>query len=353
VLEVVFGASDLTRSLAEALPEGRLECVIAQLHDDTRLRQQLEFEGHATTMVAAIDASSWQLSAERPLPELFDVVVLRHGLHRAVSPRSALAQARRWLAPGGVLLVAERHADWSADFLHGLDPAWWHEGADQPQSSLLSPAAWQGALADVGFEAIELACEPAAEDLSAGAYLLLARKPAQDAANAIAPQSARWLLLADGASAACALHLQRHLESWAQQVAVVVPGLPGCLLIENHAFQRCADIGHAPGDQQAFGLLAWFTLNDFEQPCRGGLHRLGGDGRGGDQGPRMKHAAAKAAAAAIGAHDRNADLRRLGAMGLAGGSLCGGRACFAGMEVRGERMQGRQAFQCPASQRLQ
>jgi acyl transferase domain-containing protein/acyl carrier protein len=221
VLEVAFGASDLPRSLVEALPEGRLESVIAQLHDDTRLRQQLEFEGDATITVAAIDAASWQLSAERPLPELFDVVVLRHGLHRALSPRSALAQARRWLAPGGVLLVAERHADWSADFLNGIDPAWWHDGADQPQSSLLSPAAWQGALADAGFEAIELACEPAAEDLSAGAYLLLARKSVQDAANPPAPSPARWLLLADAASAACASQLRCHLESWAQDVTVV------------------------------------------------------------------------------------------------------------------------------------
>jgi acyl transferase domain-containing protein/NADP-dependent 3-hydroxy acid dehydrogenase YdfG/acyl carrier protein len=220
VLEVAFGASDLTRSLADAVPEGRLECVIAQLHDDTRLRQQLEFGGDPTTAVAAIDASSWQLSAERPLPALFDVVVLRHVLHRALSPSSALAQARRWLAPGGLLLVAERHADWSADILHGLDPAWWHGGADQPLSSLLSPAVWQGALADAGFEAIELACEPAAEDLRAGAYLLLARKSVQDAATLSAPSPARWLLLADGASAACATQLRRHLESWAQQVTV-------------------------------------------------------------------------------------------------------------------------------------
>ncbi len=221
VLEVAFGASDLSRSLVAALPEGRIECVIAQLHDDTLARQQLEFEGDAVITVASIDAAQWQLGAERSLPELFDVVVLRHGLHRALNLSTALAQARRWLAPGGLLLVAERHADWSADFLHGLDPAWWHGGADQPLSSLLSPAAWQGALADAGFEAIEQACEPAAEQLCAGAYLLLARKPLHDAINPAALPPAGWLLLADGDSAACASQLRRHLESWAQQVTVV------------------------------------------------------------------------------------------------------------------------------------
>lgn len=220
VLEVSHGASDLTRGLVAALPEDRLECVIGQLHDDTRARQQIEFESAANTTVAAIDTSSWQLSAERTLPELFDVVVLRHSLHRASSPSSALAQARSWLAPGGLLLVAERHADWSADFLHGLDPAWWHDDVDQPQSSLLSPAAWQCALVDAGFEAIELACEPAAGDLSAGAYLLFARKSVREAATP-APKPARWLLLADGASAACARQLRGRLESWAQQVTVV------------------------------------------------------------------------------------------------------------------------------------
>lgn len=220
VLEVSHGASDLTRGLVAALPEDRLECVIGQLHDDTRARQQIEFESAANTTVAAIDTSSWQLRAERTLPELFDVVVLRHSLHRASSPSSALAQARSWLAPGGLLLVAERHADWSADFLHGLDPAWWHDDVDQPQSSLLSPAAWQCALVDAGFEAIELACEPAAGDLSAGAYLLFARKSVREAATP-APKPARWLLLADGASAACARQLRGRLESWAQQVTVV------------------------------------------------------------------------------------------------------------------------------------
>lgn len=82
-------------------------------------------------------------------------------------------------------------------------------------------------------------------------------------------------------SVATRMRLGLVLHERSEPKLVVLSGLPGCLLIENHALQRCADIGHAPGDQQAFGLLAWFTLNDFEQPCRGRLHRLGGDGRGG------------------------------------------------------------------------
>lgn len=72
------------------------------------------------------------------------------------------------------------------------------------------------------------------------------------------------------ASVAGLSRLALALHERSEPKLVVLSGLPGCLLIENHAFQRCADIGHAPGDQQAFGLLAWFTLNDFEQPCRGG-----------------------------------------------------------------------------------
>jgi len=53
-----------------------------------------------------------------------------------------------------MLLLAERHPDWSVNFIEGIEPGWWHEseeGSGVPISSLLPPEAWQQVLIDEGF----------------------------------------------------------------------------------------------------------------------------------------------------------------------------------------------------------
>ncbi len=56
----------------------------------------------------------------------------------------------------------------------------------------------------------------------------------------------------------------------------VLSDLRGCLLMECHTLQRCADIGHAARDQQAFGLTVRLTLHDLEQSRSADLRRFGG-----------------------------------------------------------------------------
>src|SRR5690606_28992877 len=151
------------------------------------------------------------------------VVILRHSLHRAAVPQGALAQTRSWLAAGGVLCVAERHADWSADLLDGVDPVWWREAeapAGAPLSSLLPPAAWQQALNDAGFADCEQLFEPAAEGLAEGAYLLLAKRPAEAGDVPQQDASGSWLLLADDASASLTDRIAARLQAQGQQVTV-------------------------------------------------------------------------------------------------------------------------------------
>lgn len=221
VLEIPAGSSELPRRLVGMLPEDRLDYVLAPPNEETRLRLQAEYQDNANITVAGLDAAGWKLAAEKPLPEVFDVVLLRHFLHAAASPHAALTQAKRWLAPGGVLLLAERYPDWSADMVGGLDPAWWlSDATGQPLSSLLPPLTWQNALREEGFDEIELFAEPAAEGLSEGGYLLLAKRPIEDPIALTAPEVAAWLLLADEASSGMADHLRRHLESWGQRAIV-------------------------------------------------------------------------------------------------------------------------------------
>ncbi|HQS99331.1 MAG TPA: SDR family NAD(P)-dependent oxidoreductase [Thiobacillus sp.] len=221
VLEIAAGPSEVPRALLATLAEDRLDYVLALPCEAAAGQQQAEYAQHPNLAVATLDPAVWQLRAESTLPQTFDIVIVRHLLHRAASPKAALNQARRWLAAGGCLLVAERHPDLSADFLAGLDPAWWHEAGtgDVPLSSLLPPASWVEALRAEGFDDVVEFSEAAAAGLAEGAYLVLARCPQQTLAALPAPKSAAWLLLTDPATAEFGAQLAIHLESLGQQVA--------------------------------------------------------------------------------------------------------------------------------------
>ncbi|MDD5177473.1 MAG: SDR family NAD(P)-dependent oxidoreductase [Sterolibacterium sp.] len=219
ILEVTSGTSELPRAIHAVLAEDRLDYVLALPDEDMRQRSQAEYHDFANITVAGVSFTEWKFAADKPLPEVFDVVVLRHALHRAVSPQAALAQTKRWLACGGVLLIAERYPDWSADLVGGLDPAWWHRGEEnQFLSSLMAPAAWEGALREEGFDEVELVTEPTVDGLAEGAYLLLSKRSAEDIIVLSQPQPAVWLLLTDAASDSMADQLRRRLEAQDQHV---------------------------------------------------------------------------------------------------------------------------------------
>ncbi len=229
VLEIADGLSEVPRALLAALPEDRLDYVLA-LPEAVAERQRAEYAHAPNLVVATLDTTSWQLAAETALPDKFDVVLLRHTLHRTVSPKAALNQMRRWLAANASFIVAERHADWSADFLAGLANDWWHEAIvdEAPHSSLAPAAAWAELLRAEGFEDVLDYAEPPAEGLAEGAYLLLARAPAQWKAALPAPEPAAWLLLNDAASLELAGHLSARLESQGQRV-ITAQSLPQSL----------------------------------------------------------------------------------------------------------------------------
>jgi len=122
-----------------------------------------------------------------------------------------------------MLLLAERHPDWSVNFIEGIEPGWWHEseeGSGVPISSLLPPEAWQQVLIDEGFADCDVFFESAAEGLAEGAYLLLAKRPLESVVALPTPKAAVWLLLADETSRPLADHLRLRLESLGQHITV-------------------------------------------------------------------------------------------------------------------------------------
>lgn len=258
VLELAAGSSELPRSLLTMLSEDRLDYVLALPGDSAAARQQAEYAEYANLAVTTLDCASWQLGSEHAGPETFDVVIVRHVLHKALDPTRALANTLTWLAAGGRLLVAERHPDWGADFIEGLAPDWWHDtdlpeldfGA--PRSCLLSPQSWEQALHHAGFDDVSVYREPAAEDLASGAYLVLGQRPHGDtpALPSVAP--AAWLLMADPASAGFAQSLSALLAAAGQRVAIATPGTQLSFDGVQHVVHLC---GWGASPETASGVL--------------------------------------------------------------------------------------------------
>lgn len=223
VLEISAGPSELPHLLADALPPDRFDYVLALADASLQARQEAQYQEHPGIAVTGYTPADLDFAPPPHSPALFDVVVLRHSLHRTADPRAVLNRVRGLLAAGGAVLVAERHADWSADFIEGLDPAWWHAGEDEdaaPVSSLMPPQTWQHLLEAAGFTDSEIFAEPEAQGLAAGAYLLLGQRPAGDMAVTAQAEPASWVLLADEASQACAQQLGERLASRGQQVSI-------------------------------------------------------------------------------------------------------------------------------------
>ncbi len=260
VLEITAGPSGLPLRLLDMLPEDRLDYVLALADEKYYQRQQVAYQEFANVTLARFSPADWKLVADKPLPEAFDIVIFRHVLHKAGSPYAALEQARCWLAFGGVLLLAERHPDWTADFLAGLDPAWWHKaetgeagGKSVPISSLVAPEAWLQALRDKGFDDIESFAESAADGLAEGAYLLIAKRPLRDANTLPDPEAEGWLLLADDASRSLVDNLRIRLENLGQRVVVTERMQEGDLIDVRHVVHF---LGWNCAPEDATSLLA-------------------------------------------------------------------------------------------------
>lgn len=222
ILEIAPGVSEIPRQIAALTDIDRLDYVLAHADDQILARLNTEYQDHPFVTVAELDGEGLGLSAELPLPEAFDVIILRHSLHRVTNPMAMLAAARRRLASGGLLLLAERQPDLSVDLVSGLDPLWWYDrGANGAVSRLLSFAGWKKAMAEQGFDEIEAFVEPAGDGLVEGSFLVLGKSPR---ANAPVDEQAAftWLLLSDaqGSSLDFASRLQRYLEGIGQRVVL-------------------------------------------------------------------------------------------------------------------------------------
>jgi acyl transferase domain-containing protein/NADPH:quinone reductase-like Zn-dependent oxidoreductase/acyl carrier protein len=98
-----------------------------------------------------------------------------------------LAQARSYLAPGGVLLLIEPAPGPLRDLAYGLEPGWWRELPESNAhiSCLHTGAQWRGFLAQAGFEAATVLAD-SGDPLG---FLLLAARSQHPAAQQAQPEA--------------------------------------------------------------------------------------------------------------------------------------------------------------------
>ncbi|MYV52638.1 class I SAM-dependent methyltransferase, partial [Streptomyces sp. SID3212] len=108
----------------------------------------------------------------------WDVVLAANVLHATPDLRQTLANCRRLLRPGGVLVLNEatRVLD-SVNVVFGLTDGWWayRDGELRlPHAPLLRPAAWRALLAASGFRDVRAQGVPGVPDAESGQHILIA-----------------------------------------------------------------------------------------------------------------------------------------------------------------------------------
>ncbi|MDP2370558.1 SDR family NAD(P)-dependent oxidoreductase [Rhodoferax sp.] len=223
VLEVVAGTSTSLQQLLGRVPGVELDYVIASGSEEVYARLCAEYATYPCAVVARFDGDGLNLTADGPIPEHFDIIILQHTLHRAAHPAGVLVAARRRLARSGLLIVAERHPDLAVDFVFGLDSDWWAlDQNGKARSRLQVPKVWEQTLLDQGFVDVNPFSESVCEGLAAGAYLMLAKRPDSDVIAIAESTAATWLLLCDPSHASRLLAdtLGSQLQSQGHRVLV-------------------------------------------------------------------------------------------------------------------------------------
>ncbi|MFB6887816.1 SDR family NAD(P)-dependent oxidoreductase [Kitasatospora sp. NPDC056327] len=211
VLEIGAGTGGTSRPVLEALaPYGdRVVYDFTDLATGLVRRAGQRFgPDHPCARFRVLDVSA------DPEPQGFpaggwDVVLAANVLHATPDLRRTLANARRLLRPGGVLVLNEatRVLD-SVTVVFGLTDGWWlyRDGELRlPHSPLLGAATWRAVLAGSGFRDVRALGVPGAADGESGQHLLVAERdgwddePAPVPAAPVAPVPAAWPAALPGA----------------------------------------------------------------------------------------------------------------------------------------------------------
>ena len=199
-------------------------------------------------------------------PHSFDVVLAANVLHATPSLAASLDNAKRLLAPGGVLVLIEitRRPIWT-DLIFGLTDGWWKfQDRDVRASHPLLPGdAWRHVLARAGFEDAQ-AISDSNHDGESAQTVLVARAPAavEEKPNGAVADAGHWLIFADRGGSGAAL--SSRLIAAGARTTIVEPG---------DVFRQ-QDDGRfeMPVDDDAAAAQLFSVLHATSSPLRGIVH---------------------------------------------------------------------------------
>ena len=158
VIEIGAGTGSATASVLPELPEGRFDYTYTDISAGFFAEAEARF-GDAD---GAIDYLTLDIEKD-PVDQGFDshgydLLIASNVLHATRYLEETLANCRALLAPSGHLVALEnlRGLGWM-DLTFGQLDGWWRfADGYRPHHALASPAIWNQALGDVGFEGVEV-----------------------------------------------------------------------------------------------------------------------------------------------------------------------------------------------------
>jgi acyl transferase domain-containing protein/NADPH:quinone reductase-like Zn-dependent oxidoreductase/SAM-dependent methyltransferase/acyl carrier protein len=188
ILEVGGGTGGLTRTAVAALKDLAVDYHFTDLSPAFVRRAEADAAAHGVDFMrfGVLDIARSPEVQGYPL-QGFDVVLGYNVVHATKDIAESLAQVRRLLAPGGVLMLVEttRLRRWD-EMVWGLTEGWWHftDVETRSASPLISLDAWERLMRRQGFEQVATYPRAAAARAASDVGLIIAR-----AADVAASQS--------------------------------------------------------------------------------------------------------------------------------------------------------------------
>ncbi len=217
ILQIGTKYGDVVYALSTILPEECFNLTLACENDEILHQTTLRFAAHKNINCVALDLKNFQIHDECVKKQQFDIVIVHHTLHNVKDINHAINTLNEYLLPNALLFVAERHPDWYANFIHGVQDAWWRSDGKTP---LFAPSTWQQLLKEKNFIDCVLYTEPESQNLAEGAYLLIAQKSASTLEQIPNMQGAEWLLLGDDSSYTPLIDLAKELKQAGHNVCI-------------------------------------------------------------------------------------------------------------------------------------
>ncbi len=181
--------------LSKLLPQDRFKLTILCENEDTISNALSLYADNLNISAHEFNSRDWKANNKVLENNSFDLVIVDQMLYKTKLLSYALDSINNTLFEDALLVLSERYADWSANYIEGLDDSYWGE---QKQPSLKSPETWEKILLEKSFKDITIYKENEAKNLHEGAFLVLAKSSIQ--AEDIQQENEKnssYLLLAD------------------------------------------------------------------------------------------------------------------------------------------------------------